>query len=413
MTRGQTTGQLDSVLGAYYDKRFIEWERHMLRMKQFAQERPLPGNIGKTVYFTGYRPLPLVTSALTEGSSPTNSSYEARQINATIAEWGWTVKMTKLLELTKLDSGIEEQVRLSSDQAARSLDYQMTKEVVRNGIWGLVPAMTATNYVKGTVVSTASNSTSVFCLDTHVDSAFSDLWMGAVVTLVKDRPLNTAQVGTDQTIKYGWSGRTTAYVSKGTTHGGAGRDKWTVTAAAPEAFQSGDEIRIVSQNSLDTTSVLSTSPIAMAQRDLVNNRAMPYANGYFGAVVSPFPSMDFKRDATWTDAGTYSNVDQLWRGEIGRWFGFRFVETTLPGREDTDGTENVTSGAVYHNLFFGQNSFGHTKLQGANQRLIYVVQGEDKSDALDMYSIVGWKQVFANKALTAPHAVSVMTGATA
>ena len=45
--------------------------------------------------------------------------------------------------------------------------------------------------------------------------------------------------------------------------------------------------------------------------------------------------------------------------------------------------------------------------------MIYVVQGSDKTDPLDQYTIVGWKQYFARKALNARWAVSVMTGATA
>jgi N4-gp56 family major capsid protein len=192
----------------------------------------------------------------------------------------------------------------------------------------------------------------------------------------------------------------------------ASLDVFTVTAAAPAAFQSGDQVRIVSQNALTAASVLSTKHVAMAQRDLVNNRAMMFGS-YYGALISPYPGMDFKRDTTWTSANQYSNISELWRGEIGRWFGFRFVETTQPGREDTDGTENRTSGNVFHTLFFGRNAFGHTELQGANQRLIYVNQGPDKKDPLDMYTIVGWKQIFAIKALTAPHCVSVMSGATA
>lgn len=406
MAKGQLTTELPQALGQYYDRKFIAWEKQLLRMKQFAQERPLPGNTGTTIFFTGYRPLPLQTTALTENASPTATQLEARQISATVEEWGYTVRMSKLLEMTKLDKGVVQAVELSADQAARTLDYQMTREVVRNGIWGIVANTVATDTITVTLASSASNTTSVFVAVAHNSRA---TWVGAVATVVLDNADQTS----DRTTKYGYAGRISAYVSRA-----AGRDVFTMNttaphAAAPEAFQSGDQVRIVSQNGLTATTVMSTTFIAQAQRDLVNNRARMYGNGFYGALISPFPAMDFKRDTTWTNANQYSNIGELWRGEIGKWFGFRFVETTLPGREDTDGTENTEAGLVYHNLFFGRDSFGHSQLKGANQRLIYVVQGPDKSDALDMFSIVGWKQTFANKALTAPHAVSLMTGATA
>jgi N4-gp56 family major capsid protein len=169
----------------------------------------------------------------------------------------------------------------------------------------------------------------------------------------------------------------------------------------------------VSAQGLAATSTLSTTNVRLAQRDLVGNRAQSFGDGFYGALISPWTGADFKGDTTWVNASQYSAVTQLFRGEIGRWFGCRFVETTLPGREDTSGAENQSAGLVYHNLFFGRNAFGHTELQNANQRLIYVQTGPDKTDPLDLYTIVGWKQIFANRQINAPHVVSVLTGATA
>lgn len=408
------TTTLTNVMATYYDKRFIEWEKQLLRMIQFAQLRPIPRHGGTTAQWTGYRPLPMVTAALGEMTNPTAGSYEARSITATVAEWGYTVKMGKLLELTKLDPGIEEQVNLAADQAARSLDYNAMLEVCRNGIWGTVPTPSATsNTVTVTVVSTASNTTNRFVATPHYSKTGTTTWVGAVATLATDGNLLSGKLH-----KYGYSGRISSWVSKGTVQGGAGRDVWMVKTlapgrAAPVAFQSGDTIRIVSQSGLSATQVLSSKGVRIAQRDLVNNRAPMFADGYYAALISPATGSDFKASTTWVNAASYSNVEELYRGEIGRWFGFRFVETTQPYRESVLGVEDSATGAVYHNLFLGRNGFGHTKLEGDGQQLIYVNQGPDKTDPLDLYSIIGWKQIFANRAITAPHIVSVMTEATA
>jgi len=407
MAYGQTTSTLTTSLGAYYDKMFLTMETQLLRMVQFAQRRPLPSNQGKTAYFTGYRPLAKVTSALTEQTNPTTpKSFESRQISATVAEWGDTVQMGKLLELTKIDPGIERQVEIVADQAARSIDYQVMREVCYNGIWGISAANVTTDNFTATVVSSASNSTVTFCL-LHVTS---DAFAGSVVTVLAD---NSTASREDNVTLYGYAGRVKTYTS-GTTN-----DVWVLASdgapglAAPGTFGSGVQVHIATQNNIDTSSILTTALVGRAQAQLIQNRAPMFSDGYYNAVWSPLTSRDFKTDTTWVNAASYSAINELYKGEVGRWFGFRVVETTNPYRESVAGVEADGSGAVYHNLFLGREAYGHTELAGKNQRLIYVNQGPDKTDPLDLYSLFGWKQVLANKALNANWAVSVMTGAAA
>lgn len=412
MAQGKLTTTLTNVMATYYDKKFIEWEKELLRVMQFAQLRPVPGNNGVTVQFTGYRPLDIVTTALTEGANPANNAFQARSITATVKEWGAVAKMSKLLELTKLDAGLEEQVNLMADQAARTLDYQAMLEICRNGVWGICAVPKATNTLTVTLKSSASNSTTRFVAATHVSGGHS--WVGAIATVVKDGNAagNTSAGG--RLHKYGYAGRISSYTSNSATPG----DVWTVNvtapnAACPVAFQSGDQIHIAGYAGQTAASVLSTTNIRMAQRDLVNNKAMPFGDGYYGALISPYPAADFKGDTTWVNANSYSNITELYKGEIGRWFGFRFVETTQPYRDSVTGVAaSFTGGAMFHNLFFGRNAFGHTELSNGG-KLMHVLSGADKSDPLDMNTLVGWKQMFANKAITAPHCVDVVTGATA
>lgn len=407
MAQSQTT--FAQALAEHYDELYIEWEKQWLLMSQFAQKRPLPGHRGEVAHFKGYRPFDLVTSPLTQGTAPTvHGAFQVRDITTQVSEWGSTALMSKLLSMTKLDKGLEAQIELVGEQAGRSLDYQMTRELVRNGIWGVSAAGADTSdHVTLTVRSTASNSTSVFVADTAYSN--DNGWVGTIATVIRDG--NASATG--RTTKYGYAGRILTWVSSGTSG-----DIWTLNttaphAAAPEAFQSGDQVRVCKQGRIAATDGLSTALVRRAQRDLKNNRALPFFGRYFAAVVNPDTVFDFAGDTTWVNAGQYSDIGSLWDGEIGKWFGFRFVETTLPGREDSGGTENVTSGALRHNLFLGRNAFGHTELEGgANNKKIYVVTGEDKTDPLDQYTIVGWKQYFANKALTAPWCVSVLTGAT-
>lgn len=404
MAKGQTTSTLSTVMGRYYDRKFIEWEKELIRMQQFAQMRPLPKHTGKTIYFSGYRPHAIVTSALTENSNPSQSSYTARQINATVAEFGDVHRLSSLLSMTKLDPALVEQVQLDADQAARSVDYFMMREVCRNGVWGVHPTPTRTNTITGTVISTASNSTVAF---KFAMALATDDITGGIATVVSD-----GGVDTTNSAKYGYAGRV-ASIATSATHVFVTLSSSAPNAAAPEEFASNDIVRIVGFNDMTDTSTnkTDTGAVRLAQRDLVGNRALSFADGYYGALTNPWTDYDFKGDTTWVNAASYSNISALWKGEIGRWFGFRFVETTQPWRETVNGTTAFTSGNVYFDLFFGRDSFGHTQLAGQDQ-VVYVHQGADKMDALNMYSLVGWKHIFANKALTAPHAVAVPSYAT-
>jgi N4-gp56 family major capsid protein len=404
MATGQTTSTLSTVLGRYYDKKFIEWEKELIRMQQFAQMRPLPKHSGKTIFFSGYRPHAIVTSALTENTGSTENSYAARQINATVAEYGDVHRMGTLLSMTKLDPALTEQVQLDADQAARSVDYFMMQEVCRNGIWGINPTPARINTITATVINTASNSTVAF---KFAMALATDDITGGVATVVSD-----GGVDATNSVKYGYAGRI-ASIATSATHVFVTLSSAAPGRAAGEAFASNDVIRIVGWNGMTDTSTnkTDTGAVRLAQRDLVGNRARAYGDGYYGALTNPWTDYDFKGDTTWVNAASYSNISALWRGEIGRWFGFRFVETTQPWRETVNGTAALTTGNVYFDLFFGQDSFGHTNLEGQDQ-IVYVHQGADKRDPLDMYSLVGWKRIFANRALTAPHAVAIGSYAT-
>jgi N4-gp56 family major capsid protein len=232
----------------------------------------------------------------------------------------------------------------------------------------------------------------------------SDAFTGAVATIVADNDTASRE---DNVTLYGLSARVSTYTS------GATNDTWVLDTTMPGSFGSGVQVHIATQNNITAASVLTTALVGRAQAQLVVNRAPMFSDGYYVGVLSPLVSRDFKTDTTWVNAASYSNIEELYKGEVGRWFGSRIVETTQPYRETVAGVEADGTGAVYNNLFVGQEAFGHTELAGPNQRMIYVNQGPDKTDPLDMYSIFGWKQIVGNKALNANWAISIMTGAAA
>lgn len=411
MAVGATTAEISEALAQYYDKLLIEREKPMLRLMQFAQKRPLPKNMGTTAYFTGYRPLAKPSSALTEGSTPTAVNFAARQISATIAEWGQTAKMTSLLDMTKIDPGLEEQIDIVAMNAAQTLDYQLSKTVAKTGIWGIVSNHRTSNQATITVSNSASNSTSIFqttaATTVNAYSAFGTKFKGAVVTVVKD-----GLTSTSSTVKYGYCGRVSSYL--GSTTAG---DKFRLVtaapnAAAPEAFQSSDRIRITCHSNIGSTDVVSNTLFAMAQRDLIVTHANRFADGYYGGVIPAQILYSLKLDSTWVAASQYSDVTNLYAGEVGKWYGHRIVESTQPYRESGIGVESEDAGTSYFSFFIGRNAFGHTDLGGGPKK-IHVVRGPDTNEPIPRNTYVSWYHPYAQKALTAPWCVGLISGASA
>lgn len=413
MAIGQTTAIVPQALGEFYDRKLIQFERPMLRMMQGAQMRPMPRNSGKTMYFTGYRPSPRPTSALTEGSSPTAVGIGARQISATIEEWGHTIKFSSLFEQTKIDPGVMEQLAVLGDNRGRTLDYELTKEVASNGIWG-IPTVNYTTNVQTVTVSavSATNTTNVFVTTAATSlNAVSGAatWTGAVATVVSDSSVAVDGIGYI-TVKYGYAGR----VSSIDFNAAAGDTVTLKTsapfAAAPEKFQSNDRVRLVALSNITTSTNISNTHFALAQRDLIGNNAFGFGEGMFMAVVPSAILYSLKTDSTWVNAASYSNIRQLYRGEVGMWYGFRVLQATQPFRETVAGVEDEAAGVVHHSFFFGRNAFGHSDLSGGTNGT-HIVRGPDTNEPIPRNTYLSWSQNFAQKAITAPHCVSVLAGA--
>ena len=416
MAIGSTTSALGAGLTQYYDKLLMSWEKPLLRMMQFAQKRPCPANSGTTVNFTGYRPLTKPTAALSDEEAHTvRTRFGARQISATVAEWGQTARMSKLLSMTKIDPGLEEQIAIVGDSAARTLDYQLCKLLARTGVWGVAVTGRATNHQTAVVVSsggTTSGTTSVFHTTSATEfmtaTSATTTWTGAIMTVVRDGATSNSA----ETVKYGWAGRLLTIVPNPTSGDLITVNTTAPCAAAPEAFAAGDVIRIVATSNLATSNVGSLV-FAMAQRDLIMNKATPFDGGYYAAGIPAAILYSLKLDSTWVNAKSYSDVADLYKGEVGRWYGSRVYEMTEPYRETAAGVEAETTGAVYHSFFCGKNAFGHTDLEGGQQKL-YVVNGvPDSNEPIPRNAYVSWYHVFAQKALTAPWCVDVVAAAEA
>lgn len=125
----QTTllSDLSAEMKTFYDMTLIDEASPQLVHDQFGQKRPIPANGGKTIEFRKFSSLPKATTALTEGVTPDGGKLDVSTITATVAQYGYYIVQSDVLELTALDNTILEATKLLGKQAGTTLDT-----IVRN-----------------------------------------------------------------------------------------------------------------------------------------------------------------------------------------------------------------------------------------------------------------------------------------
>lgn len=303
-----TTSTLSQLMQTYYDKLFISTAKHWLIHEQGAQERPIPSNEGKIVYFQRYTPLSIITSQITEGSNPSAVNLSATNVSGTISEFGSYTSISKLLKLTAVDPKMEGAVEVMAQNAGESRD-QMVREK--------------------------------------------------------------------------------ALAGQGTTQ----------LAGAKSAI-----------TDVAITDTLNASEIRKAVRTLKANKAMRYSDGYFLGKTSPYASYDLMGDTTWVNAHTYKDGMELYKGELGRLHGVRFVETTN-WKETANG--GSSSADIIHTFVHGKEAFGITDLSGDEKKVYVKTPGPNSTDnPVDRFSTVGWAMSFVPVPLVSDWIIEIKSGAT-
>lgn len=165
-------------------------------------------------------------------------------------------------------------------------------------------------------------------------------------------------------------------------------------------------------NLVQAGDVLTSTEVRKAVRTLKKNNALKYDDGYFLGKVGADTSYDLQGDTTWVAAHTYRDTAELYKGELGKLHGVRFLEATSDQKfDDNAGASSVD---VFSNFVHGREAIGTVDLAGNNMRLI--IKNSDKNDTsnpLNMFMTLGWKATFATKTLNGNWIVNIKTGATA
>ena len=155
---------------------------------------------------------------------------------------------------------------------------------------------------------------------------------------------------------------------------------------------------------------LSSTEIRKAVRTLKANKAMRYEDGYFIAKTDPFSTFDLMGDNVWVNAHTYKDGMELYKGELGKLHGVRFLESTNWKEAINAGASNAD---IISTFIHGKNAFGVTDLEGDEKKIYVKTPGANSTDnPTDRFYTVGWMMTSAPVALVSDWIIELKAGAT-
>lgn len=430
-----TNATLTAGQQVYYDRNFLRNAVYNLYMMQFAQKRPLPLGKGKQIEFFGWNEIATRQTKLTEGTNPAGTSVTGHNVNRSLETFGDWAQYSDLLAATHIDQGLKGLSTLFGNQAGRTIDLRIMKEVVCNGSHSISADTDAAACGVGlrpgqwhvTESTSTASTASIIYAETAVatgDLIFDDTndWFaGGLLT-----SLDGANQGQSRFVYNSVASTNSVYVYPAFEN--------TPAVASTYLFtHPGKKGAAVTANVLGTSDVLTHKVFAITLEDLQTYAAPTYEGGYYIMVVGPTTNRGFMTDTAggWMGLAQYRG-QELYKGEIGKYMGFRVVQTQKPFRcplpagtevtlgpgatSSTDyslcGTNYAEGGAGHYSLAFGKGAFACTTLAGKKTpKIIAHAPGSSGSvDPLDMQGSVGWKLDFVPAALNARWCVSVVSG---
>lgn len=155
--------------------------------------------------------------------------------------------------------------------------------------------------------------------------------------------------------------------------------------------------------------VLTGADVRKGVRKVKVANARPY-DRYFVWIIHPNNSYDLQSDTAsggWVNANTYVSTENVDAGEIGKFGGARFIETTQVS-STTSGTSG--SAAVYSTHLLSQGAYGVVNFDGGVHVYVKKSGEQDTSNPLNQFATVGYKLTYANKMLDEARQVTYKVG---
>jgi N4-gp56 family major capsid protein len=164
---------------------------------------------------------------------------------------------------------------------------------------------------------------------------------------------------------------------------------WTLDELIQDVFVTGTNVAYAnsraSENLLTTGDVLTARDLRTVHTQFQLDGVTPWDGQFYGAFVSPAAINDLRQETGsggWRVPNEYgSNQSDIWRGEMGEFEGFRFVQNSRVRQTNT----GASSATVTQNYFFGRDAFVEERVYEPHVVIGPVV------DPLKRFYTVGWK----------------------
>jgi len=117
-----TYGDISPRTAAYVAKQMLERGQPLLTLEKFMQAKPLPANNTKSMTFRRYNSLPLNTTPLVEGVTPSSKKLTKTDVTCTLDQYGDLVEITDVVRDTHEDPVIQEGSDILGEQAAETIE---------------------------------------------------------------------------------------------------------------------------------------------------------------------------------------------------------------------------------------------------------------------------------------------------
>ena len=188
------------------------------------------------------------------------------------------------------------------------------------------------------------------------------------------------------------------------------------TTSAVHIYKSSTNFAISTNTTVANTynnTLIAVSDIRAATTELRRKRVPTVDGQNYVGIIHPVVASDLRSDSTWQNWHQYTTPEFLYRGEIGRVEGVRFVETDFApvSAGSADGNAISASGIsalAYGTVIFGRAFYGVTELDGGIHT--FLTTGASKSDPLNQGSTYGWKAFYTAKVLNTSSGLTLWTG---
>lgn len=161
----ETTLTLTDEVKQWYETLLLDEALPNLIHAQGAQVARIPRNKGVSVEWRRFGVLAAATTALTEGTAPSDTQVTTTTVTASLTQYGAFHQYSDKLELTAIDPYLQKVAQIFGDQMGRTVDT-----LVRN----VITAGTTVRYVNG-LASRANINSSAIISSTEIRRALREL----------------------------------------------------------------------------------------------------------------------------------------------------------------------------------------------------------------------------------------------